>query len=571
MSDDLEFPCSTSTESLRFDVYSTHNPDPAANRLFDFTGTVTNRLNVLSDPKQIKEHLKTASGPLAALHPPRPLLASHIRSPEKLALLVLSLSSQSAQMSSLRSGMNPYAVATSDSKQDVATKFLALMALGPLTRAQVEHRLGSKLAVPQAELNDLFAAHTQPYRQNDTFTEDDVYPSLALNATEINPALSYFILKDKAYKELRPWNTPAYTDYERNLIIDNANNALSRLGFLDTHPLRRRIVEKSASDQVAHKKSSSLGGGLLISGRKSTPNNSPLVAHTLAALATSTAPASPLSLGATKKASMDSPKLAVERELESRKPVAAPAKESAKRKYVASLSLSGSSSEDEKHAKRVKKDGKRSDSSGSHNSVNSNATSYTLPSSVNEDAHAEDEQSDDDVKLLSISKTVSSLPSRPQSSASTAEKKQQYYMHLAGKFRVKYQEYEKLHRELSKDHRRGNVAEKKKQLMKLFEMHNTLAEWKRKLWDHHNENSMSEGIMNLSRHRKTGSSSSHQSSIPSSAPASSQLMGHEKFHKANTTSPAVPVPDRFPAKPQHRRSAASDTRTPTKQKIALDY
>lgn len=556
MLDDVVFPCSSSSETLRFDVYSMLSANSAANDEYNFIGTVTDRLNVLSDPKQIKDHLKAAAGTLATPPSRRHSHSPAVRSPEKSARPVGSL-----QMSSLHSSLNPYSVLTTDSIQDVAAKFLALVALGPITRANVELRLAVNLVVPLSELNELFSTHTQPYLPNDTFIEADVYPSLALGATEIDPQLSYVILKDKAYKELRPWNIPAYTDYERGLVIDNANNALSRLGYLETHPLRRRIVEKSASIP-SHKKTSSLGGGILVSGRKSTTaSSSSLMVSALAH------PGSPLIAGSYKKSFTESPKLHPERKHESKKNDTSPLKDGAKRKYVASLSLSGSSSEDEKQAKRVKKDCKRSNSSTSHISVNSNATSCTLPSSVNDEVHGEDEQSEDDTKLLTMPKTVSSLPSRPQISASTAEKKQQYYSHLAAKFKVKYLEYEKLHRELSKEHRRGNAAEKKKLLMKLFELHNSLAEWKRKLWNYHNESNLTEGIMNLSRHRKTSSGSSLHAHTPVSTPSSSQFLSHDKFH----TSPASPAADRFPMKPQAQRHVGTGNRTRLKHKVALDY
>lgn len=551
------FPCSSSTETLRFDVYSLANS--ATNDSYDFLGTVTNRLNVLSDPKQINDHLRATNSELApatASKPPPPIATASSEKPSPSLLL--------PQKASLHTSPNSYAVNASDSKQDVAAKFLALVALGPITKHDVEHKLDPRSLVPPSELSHLFSSHTQPYLQKDTFTEDDVYPLIALGASEIDPSVSYIIVKDKAYKDMRPWNVPAYTDFERALIIDNVNNALTRLGFLETHPLRRRIVEKSsASVPTSHKKTSSLGGGILVSGRK------PTSANTISQSAQAMSPLPLMIPGSLRNAALESPKLAPHRRSDTKKSDRSPLKESTKRKYLALLSPSGSSSEDEKQSKRVKKDGKRSDCSGSQNSINSTGTSYTLPSSVNDEGNGEDDHSEEDAKLQIVPKVAPSLPSRPQSSASNAEKKQQYYNQLAAKFKSKYQEYEILHMELSKEHRRGNAAEKKKQLMKLFEMHTTLAEWKRKLWDYHNENNMAEGIMNLSRHRKQNSGSNLK--VPISAPGSSHVLTNDRFHKASTASPNVHAADRFTTNPSGRRQPAGDSRTLLRHNVALDY
>lgn len=549
----MAFPCSSSPESLRFDVFSTLTSESPAD--YAFTGTLTTRLNVLSDPKLIDHQSQPAKQNLIAAHKHTPI-QSPLRSEHA------GRATGSPQKLSLHSTPNPYSVSSSDTKQDVVAKFLLLIALGPITKVAVEQKLNSETHVSSQELADLFTAHTRPYLSTDTFIEDDVFPSLALGVSGTDKSKSYVILKDKAYKELRPWKFTAYTDYERGLIIDNANNALNRLGYLETHPLRRLIVDKSASGSM-HKKNPSLGGGILVSAKKaSTANNSPQV--TPAAHGS----ASPLSLSSSfKKSYTELPKVGPARK--STKADGSPLKEGIKRKYVASLSLSGSSSEDEKLSKRHKKDGKRSDSSGSNNSANSTGTSYTLPSSVNEDSQAQFEHPEEAVKHSSVPKPVASLPSRPQSTSYTAEKKQQYYTQLASKFRTKYLEYEQLHRKLILEPRRGYNSDKK-QLMRLFEMHNSLAEWKRKLWDYHNENNMTEGIKNLSRHRKTPSGSTVPKGL-GSAPASAQVLAHKRFEKAHTTSPAMAGSDHFPAKPPTRRRVSADNRTQVKPKVALNY
>lgn len=428
-----------------------------------------------------------------------------------------------------------YAFSALDSRDAVLGKFLAFLALGPMTRADVEARLNAAHVLPQGDLNTLYAQHTQAYLKS-SFADHDIYPLLALGAVRISPAQAYVILKDKAYKDLRPWLWGHYSPYERGLIIDNAHNALTRLGYLDTHPLRRRIVEKSPPQ----KNPVVVGGALLSSKKTLSASNTPLLHAGVAP------PASPLSLSA-RRAATASPKLNV------RRTDTSPLKD-AKRKFVASLSLL--SSEDEKQAKKGKREGKRSNSSGSSGSNASNAsnitmnsmsgaTSYTLPSSTEESQPMDEDHSDDEKPRVVIS--------RPASVAA-GDKKQVYYTQLAEKFRAKYQEYEKLHLQLGRGTRKGSVLEKRKQLMKLFELHSLLAEWKRKLWDYHNENSMAEGVMNLSKHRKTNSGSASTHASPFLAP--------DKFSKAHTSSPSVGTSDRFAKRKPEPRPRA---------KIALDY
>lgn len=542
---------------MRFDIYS---PSPSSDS-YDFTGTVTSRLNVISDPKQIKEHLKHISSEPA-------YSSSKTRAPPSIAPAA---GKTLARDSSWLLNPSPYAVSPADTTAAILTKFLALIALGPITRSSVEQKLDPKHSIPRNDLTALYTAHTQAYLAADTFIEDDMYPIIALGVAKIDPAESYVILKDKAYKELRPGQWSAYTDFERGLVLNNANNALSRLGYLETHPLRKRMADTSVSAPPL-KKHTGLGGGLLAgSKRASSTHSSPSILA--AAAAGHLTPASPLSLSALAKAARaatDSPELdAAARTLHAKKLRAAgsPVKESFKRKFVASLSLSAASSEDEKGNKRLKTAGTHSHSNGSASSGHSTANHGTPPSSANDDGPGGD-RSDDDVKLLSIAKHPSLIPSRPASIVSSAEKKHQYYAQLAAKFRSKYTDYEKLYKQLKQGHKKGTAAEKKKQLMRLFEMHNSLAEWKKKLWDYHNENNLTEGIMNLSKHRKHPSLSGTNSATTSPAPALSSL----KFNKAQTTSPAVVGSDRFRgSKLQFMRKLPATPHSNTTTKIALDY
>lgn len=439
---------------------------------------------------------------------------------------------------------SPYAVTLADTAGAISTKFLALIALGPITRSAVEQKIDPKHTIPRDVLAALYNTHTQAYLSGDTFIEDDMYPNIALGVTQINATEPYVILKDKAYKELRPGQWSAYTDYERGLVLENANNALSRLGYLETHPLRKRIADISAAAPPL-KKHTGLGGGLLAGSKRSSALSSPGGGVP----AGSVSPASPLSLPKSGRPT-GSPEVS-SRPLPSKKSRArSPVKEAIKRTFVSSLSLSAPSSEDEKGVKRLKSSSARTYSSTPSNTFGGvvNFGNGTPPSPANEDANTG--HTDEDAKVLNASKQANFSRS---SAVSSAEKKHQYYAQLAAKFRTKYTDYESLYRRLKKSDKRSNVAEKKRQLMRLFEMHNSLAEWKKKLWDYHNDNSLSEGIMNLSKHRKHPSLLGKTTDVSSGAPALASL----NFPKAHTTSPAV-ASDQFGHKPQFMRKVALD-------------
>ncbi|PSK74734.1 hypothetical protein CJJ07_005513 [Candidozyma auris] len=503
VNENLVYPCSSSTESLRFDVYAPSHEEGH----FDFAGTVSSSIHARS---------RTTKKPNI----------SH------------------REQSSLQQNPGAYAVAASDSKEAVSTKFLALLALGPITKQEVEVKLNASHQhyVSTSELTLLFQTHTQVYSPNSKFTESDTYPSISLGLVKVDPDHfdDYVILKDKAYKEFRPWKWSWYTPYERSLIIENAHHALSRLGYSDTHPLRRRVTEKSSENDT--KKPVALGGGLLTSkdsGRKVPGSPSP-----------------------NKRSGTASPRMDTENKRKRPRNDTSPLKntsDSKDQRYVASSS-SSSSSEDERQSKKQKKEGQRSNSSGSNQSTFSNATSYTSPSSINEE---QNDDSEDDMKLSNLPRASPALPSKPIHSG---DKRQQYYKQLAQNFYTKYSEYKHLHEELVKDHKRGTVQEKKRRVMKLFEMHNLLAGWKRKLWDYHNESNMAQGIMHLSRHKKTNSGSGGGMA---SAPQTSQLQASDRFSRSGTASPSVGYSDKFASGKQTGKRTL-ESRSP-RPKMALDY
>lgn len=522
------YPCSVSQETLRFDIYS---PQLQENG-FEFTGTVSNRLTVISDLKQIREFSKSVLS--SSIRPSTSLSRRGVAS-ERTVEISADLNESSRFEDHARPNMSlnsgSYAVNASDSFADIATKFLHLLALGPITRSEFRTVLDPNGMVSESELNSLVVSHTQLYSAANTFTDSDIFPSIALESVDPDESVPFLILKDKAYKDLRPWVWTAYTPFERGLILENAGNALTRLGFLETHPLRRKIVDKTSHD-LPVKKPTALGGGLILNSGKKVST-----------------PSSPQRTGfAARKVAAESPSLDFDRRRQDARCGTSPLKENqTKRRYDTSLMLCLSSSDEERHRKKAKRNVNRSYSSASTNSTSSassnssinlarshhSSTSYTLPFSVNEEGPDENTYSVP-IKYPAIAKPTISLPLRPLNAMSTQEKKLQFYLQLARKFRLRYHEYEMLYKQMFRAQGRG--ADNKKSLMKLFELHNSLAEWKRKLWDYHKENNMAESVMNLSKHRKLMSTSA----LSVLTPLSSRFQSLDRFPpKDNSVDRAV--------------------------------
>ncbi|RKP30360.1 hypothetical protein METBISCDRAFT_16464 [Metschnikowia bicuspidata] len=474
VSPSVAYPCSVSHETLRFDIYSPKSPGSH----YVFTGTVSSRLNVISDTKQIN----SLSGSLASISSPlQSKSLSHRgqvseKSPEASAEIGKAEIPSDSSRSSLSTLPGLYAVTPHDSSEKITFKFLHLVALGPISRKDIATIFKS---VSESQLNSLTTAHTQLYSAANTFTEADVYPCTVLKTITPQEAKSLIILKDKAYKDLRPWSWVPYTSYERGLIIQNAQNALTRLGFLETHPLRRKIVDK-LPQTPAVKKATGLGGGLILGTGKR-------VTTPLSSQPTTSLP---------KKAATESPRAGLDRKKLGAQSRTSPVRTGkTKRKHDNAQKICLSSSDEDRLGKKLKSDGHRSNSRTSTNS-NSSASS----------AH------------------------------SRHKKKQQFYQQLAKKFRLRYREYEALHKQMRQSTSQGKDLDHKKSLMKLFELHNSLTEWKRKLWDYHNENNMAEGLMNLFKHKKLMSTSN----ISVLAPSTGRLANVNHFTREASVERSMP-------------------------------
>lgn len=348
---------------------------------------------------------------------------------------------------------------SSNSPASTVSKFLHFVALGPIPIAEV----GRQLQIPQDQLQKLAAEYTQVW-QLGSLNKSDRYPRVerkkyhlkhGTNSGDEDEELDLMafdsdnqdddnkdyiiegshLLKDKAYKELKPWEWNAYSRFERRLVLANINRALTRLGYLDTHPLRRKITEQGKPDIALDEENrrSGLGGGLLI-----TKKNVPF-----------------------RKSHTDSPKIPAikEPQLDKKPQSVANSPKVAKRKFSSSSggstgsNGSSSSSDDEKLSKKHK-------------------VEYTSPSLEEEKVVPENK----------VSRRV------------------EYYTNLASKFKVKYKEYEQLYKRLKQQDERDAD---KKTLVKLFELHNLLSQWKKSLWDYEKEIQLKERIMALSKHKKT--------------------------------------------------------------------
>lgn len=453
-----------------------------------YDGRVSTKLSVITDPRKIREYRKDLE---------RRKLEANSVSPTKPARPALAQLLPSSKQKQARRA-NPFLVSPGDSNAAIALKFVQFIALGPASDNDIATNLGS--AVLASKIAQLKQDYCQKYDRNNLFYHNDRFPTLErrLRKNKLGTPASagdsdgdlddidhidsmddesplpdlvgdHYLLKDKSYKELQPWDWLRYTPFERKLVVHNIHRALTRLGFSEAHPLRRKICDPQASLAVGspslamasddENRRSQLGGGILH--MKKT----------------------------TKKAATVSPKVLGKAALSSTKPPTASAlrpltsQTLAKRKF--SLSLL-SLSDDDKQTKKLKME------------------LDTLPLSE-----------EDDTPLLRRAATAS--PAAGDAKA----KRMDYYNQLALKFRDKYKEYALLYNRL-KNPASMSKAELKRQLLKLFELHTQLSGWKKKLWEYDRDIKNKLEIMGLSKHKKTsGTSANSTSRLSASTPAPS--------------------------------------------------
>ncbi|RLV91225.1 hypothetical protein JA1_004022 [Spathaspora sp. JA1] len=396
ISESSEFPCVKSPENLNVDIYS------IANTSNNYNGRVSAKLNVITDSRKIKQYTAAAS---ASNNSSSPAITVYSPSP--------AVTSPPIERRRQPIEYQAFKISTNDSHNVIVNKFIYLLALGPISSPRISEIMNYE------NLKPLLDDYAQIYDPRDSFIEDDVFP-----AQQDEDKKTTYILKDKSYKELRPWKWN-YTSYERDLIIGNINHALTRLGYSQTHPLRRKLCEENGdkeskpSTPLPEKNGSSLGGGMLVSKYKRAATDSPIIHNT------------------------SSPIIKSESSTQKRK-----------------LSSSSTSS-DEEPQKKLKLEF-------------SSAGSSSSSSSSEEDR-----------------------PNRPP--PPPASQKLDYYTNLAIKFKFKYKEYESLYLRLKQETKKE--PESKKELVKLFEMHQLLSQWKKLLWDYDRDQKHKVNVMNLNKHK----------------------------------------------------------------------
>lgn len=466
-------------ETSRIDIYQ--KPQQT------YYGRISTRLNVITDPRSIKDYMRVArtSSPIPTIsnQPLLPSKGQQSTSKPKAATEVIT---------------TPYAA----NVPNKITRLLYLLALGPMTKTNISLRT----QLSETDLEPLLSTHAQPYNPNDSFIIDDIFPNGGI-INDDDESVPY-ILKDKSYKDLRPWEWQFYSDEERNLIIHNIHNALTRLGFLETHPLRRKICDKpgptnSTTNAIdTSLKKSTLGGGILTGLSKKSPIRK----------------ASPKPIGGVTQTNISNDTNVINLTSNNINNIGGSPLKNNKRK----LSSSSSSSDDEKlpNKKRPTRKGL------SKNSINESGTnlrtgihntnqittghvsdSSTSPSSINEELEPE---------RINLNQYTSGRLASPHIALAESKdlKKLQFYNNLALKFKLKYKEYEELYKQLQNNSNKSNGE--KKNVTRLFELHNQLSEWKRKLWDFENQSKLKLDIMTLQKHRKPVGKS--QSESPSMTP-----------------------------------------------------
>lgn len=442
-------------------------------------------MGVITDPKQIKEHQRELSQrqhrkqehelqdthnsgrDQSVLHD-----SGAVLNPSPLRNFDLKNAPHHVR-STPSSPMNPnaFAVSIKDSKQEAVAKFLALVSLGPITKGAISE----STQIKGNDLDDMIHTYLQVYKDNDTFISEDIYPVFP----EVDRAQTYYVLKDKSYKELSPWKFLGYTNKQRSMIISNIHNALTRLGYLETHPLRRKICDEAEATSTNTTKKSILGGGFLVSKKSKIPYKKALTeSPRLLASITHERSNTPMSASSSinrssssagSNGSIFSSAGDAKAETKANQPTASTAGSTTKRKQ-------NIASDKDKSTKKRKLP---KETSSSPKSLNLNEPSSEITSSKAGTQPANEE--DTSIKL----------------------KRFQYYSSLAGKFKQKYREYEELYHSLHTGPK--NSPSSKKELMKLLELHNTLSEWKKKLWDFDNETKHKFDIMTLSKHKKNSS------------------------------------------------------------------
>ncbi|CAI5757792.1 unnamed protein product [Candida verbasci] len=449
-SDDKIYRFRKLTEDLKVDIYSILKDSNSI-----YNGRIQNKLSIITDEKRIKQFNYSS----ATTTPNLSKVSTPVNKIEPLPT------------------QSTYEVyKNSKIFENDLRSFLHLIALGPINKEHIKQLTNLNEDV----LEKYLTTYCQVHNKNDPFTANDNYKYYESNG---------HILKDKSYRDLQPMKFP-YEHKEENLVVVLCNNALNRLGYSQNHPLRKKIIDKEEDHHEINQ--SKLGGGFLSTHKKITSQpQSPAITQAQnykRKEAFNSQPQSPaITLGHEKKESINSqppsPTINLHKKKESiTSQPQSPAPFQTHKKKESITSQPQSPAPFQTHKK------KESTTSSPQSPIPEKSTTTTTTSTKRKLSNSSSNSSSalsSDEESKNKTNNYTSPPSSSEEVYEINLKHMSYYQDIAMKFKSKYKEYNELYQSLQKHH-----EEDKDKLVKLFEMHNVLANWKKILWDFDKESKM---------------------------------------------------------------------------------
>lgn len=444
--------CTLKPSATQLDIYS-ENQDK-----YYYKGNLASQLDLIGkESPKIESHLQEATD--NGLRERRDVVDQN-NSKEESKLI------ESAPK--LPTQMPQFSINANDTISDRISKVISFVALAPVSTDSIIKYTG----IGRSELDTIIEEYLQVYPKNGFFVVQDRFPY----QSHAEPGSNRYILKDKTYKELKPWQD-WYSEGERLEITRNINNSLTRLGYLETHPIRRKICEGPLFD-LSNSKKGALGGGMLV--RK---NLKPQFRKAATAPVSSEGENGAFTPKTQQEHASDFPKKEI-------LPTKQLSQSSTKGISLFGLQHSSVSSSDLPSHERNSRKRKRSPLREA-----SFAPTVQQSRSVSQGPTLRDKQPP---------KPVFSDEDTPD----PVSKRYRYFFNLAAKFRLQYKEYESLYHTLNEH--RESTPDFRRQLERLHRLHHTLLEWKRSLWDFDEKRKQRSKIMALSKHKNPTSSSDSQ-------------------------------------------------------------
>lgn len=199
--EDRLLPCSKTKESPNLNIFNIEDITAV------YKGNVDTRLQIVTDLKRIKQLTRK--------------LALSTRSPKF------------KDVDYIKNLEQKFAL-TNDSIEESHLKFISVLCLGP-TNIQKLGELNFKAPLLTEMINIYCSKYAYSVRFNSTIDE-------YVNGREYSDEYD-LVLKDKVYKDLRP--NGLFDKEELDIIYNNIYNSLTRLGYSETHPIRKKISDKA--------------------------------------------------------------------------------------------------------------------------------------------------------------------------------------------------------------------------------------------------------------------------------------------------------------------------------------